>query len=337
MSKHESKLSSKIPMWLDCDVGHDDAMALILAAYHPSIKLLGVSSVSGNSSIENTTANAIRVIQAAGIKGIKVYRGAAKPLIKNIVQASDIHGVSGLDGTDLLPIPDYNAYLDKDTNAVNAMRQAIMISDVPVSIAAVGPLTNIALLVSVYPEVIPRIKTLSIMGGSMGVGNVTAAAEFNIFCDPEAAHIVIHSGIEHIALVPLDVTHTVVASKDIIARINKEVPVPMFAQLISELLLFFSSMYANVFGILDGPPLHDPIAVAYLFMRDAFTEKKIRVDVDCTNGHGSGRTFCDIFGKTKLPSNCWLTTSVDIDRFWDQMLDALIAASKQSPFALKQP
>ncbi|KAJ1815486.1 Uridine nucleosidase 1 [Coemansia sp. RSA 2599] len=234
-----SQAVQQIPVWLDCDVGHDDAMALILAAYHPGIKLLGVSSVSGNASIENTTANAIRVIQAAGIKGVKVYRGAAKPLTKQTVHASNIHGESGLDGTSLLPPPDYKTYLGSGTNAVNAMHQAIMGSDAPVSIAAVGPLTNIALLVSVYPEVIPRIKTLSIMGGAVRGGNVSDAAEFNIYCDPEAAHIVVHSGIEHIALVPLDVTHTVLASREIIARINREVSVSMFAQLISGATVVF--------------------------------------------------------------------------------------------------
>ncbi|KAJ1877681.1 hypothetical protein H4R99_002828 [Coemansia sp. RSA 1722] len=335
MSVQENGSSMQNPVWLDCDVGHDDAMALILAAYHPSIKMLGVSSVSGNSSVENTTANAVRVIQAAGIKGVKVYKGAAKPLIKKAVHAVDIHGESGLDGSDLLPVPDYKTYLDSDTNAIMAMQQAITDNDQPVSIVAVGPLTNIALLVSVYPEVVPRIKTLSIMGGAVGMGNVSSAAEFNIYCDPEAAHIVMHSGIEHIVLVPLEVTHTAVTSKEIFARINNEVPVPKFAQLISELLQFYGRTYAEVAGKIDGPPMHDPVAVAYLFMRDAFVEKQIRIDVDCSNGHGNGRTFCDLYGSTKQSVNCWLTTSVDVDLFWDQMIGALVTASKHSPFAEK--
>ncbi|KAJ1722786.1 hypothetical protein LPJ53_002842 [Coemansia erecta] len=318
-------------MWLDCDVGHDDAMALILAASSPHLKLLGVSSVYGNSSVENTTANAIRVIQAAGIKGVKVYKGAAKPLVKNRVYASDIHGSSGLDGTDLLPDPDMSTYLAQDENAVNAMHRTIMASPEPVSLAAVGPLTNIALLLSIYPEVIPRIKTLAIMGGSMGIGNTTSAAEFNIYSDPEAAHIVLHSGISHIALVPLDVTHTVLATKQIIKRIQDEVAVPKFARLITDLLLYFGSTYKDVFGEKEGAPLHDPVAVAYLFMRNVFTERHIRIDIDCNEGHGRGRTFCDVYKKTMEPANCWLVTSVELEPFWNQMFRRQEIANSSGP------
>ncbi|KAJ2119147.1 rRNA-processing protein bfr2 [Coemansia sp. RSA 720] len=308
------------PVWLDCDVGHDDAMALILAAYHPQIKLLGVSSVSGNSSIENTTKNAIRIIQAAGIEGVKVYQGAAKPLVKQVEYATNIHGASGIDGTDLLPEADYERYFEEDTSAVNAMYNAIMSSNELVSIVAVGPLTNIALLLSVYPKVIPKIKVLSIMGGAIGLGNTTAAAEFNIYCDPEAAHIVLNAGLGHIALVPLDVTHTVRTTDAVIARINKMLPEPKFAQLTTELLLFFSNTYSVVFDERNGAPLHDPVAVSYLFMRSAFAETHIRVDVECGQGNGSGRTYCDFQNKTKLPANCWVTTAVDVEVFWDAML-----------------
>ncbi|KAJ2277933.1 rRNA-processing protein bfr2 [Coemansia sp. RSA 371] len=313
------------PVWLDCDVGHDDAMALILAAYHPQIKLLGVSSVSGNSSIENTTRNAIRIIQAAGIEGVKVYQGAGKPLVKQVEYAANIHGASGIDGTDLLPEVDYEKYFDEDTSAVNAMYNAIMSSDEPISIVAVGPLTNIALLLSMYPKVIPKIKVLSIMGGAIGLGNTTAAAEFNIYCDPEAAHIVLNAGLEHIALVPLDVTHTVRTTDAVIARINRLLPEPNFAQLTTELLLFFSNTYSVVFDDRSGAPLHDPVAVSYLFMRSAFTETHIRVDVECSRGNGSGRTYCDFQNKTKLPANCWVTTAVDVEVFWDAMIGAELA------------
>ncbi|KAJ1949789.1 Uridine nucleosidase 1, partial [Linderina macrospora] len=134
------------PVWLDCDVGHDDALAILLAAYNPRIKLLGISSVAGNASLGNTTANAIRVLQAAGIEGVKVYPGASKPLVKPSDYATDIHGDSGLDGTDLLPEPDYEKYLAKDKKAIEAMRDVLLTSEEPVTIVAVGPLTNIALL-----------------------------------------------------------------------------------------------------------------------------------------------------------------------------------------------
>ncbi|KAJ2718843.1 Uridine nucleosidase 1, partial [Coemansia sp. Benny D115] len=210
-------------------------MALILAAYHPRINLLGVSSVSGNSTVENTTANAIRIIQVAGIKGVKVYKGASKPLVKQVLHAQNIHGSSGIEGTSLLPDANYNEYFVEGVNATNAMYQAIMDSPEPISIVAVGPLTNVALLLSMYPEVIPKIETLSIMGGAISIGNTTSAAEFNIYCDPEAAQIVLNSGIEHIALIPLDVTHTVLTRPAIIDRINKTIKVAQFSKLISDL------------------------------------------------------------------------------------------------------
>ncbi|KAJ1956385.1 hypothetical protein EC988_001377 [Linderina pennispora] len=322
--------SNPTPVWLDCDVGHDDALALLLAAYHPQIKLLGISAVAGNASLRNTTANAIRVLQAAGIEGVKVYPGASKPLVKPSEHAADIHGESGLDGTDLLPEPDYEKYLGTDKKAIEAIRDVLMTSEEPVTIVAVGPLTNIALLVSVYPEVVPKIHMLSVMGGAIALGNTTAAAEFNIYFDPEAAQIVLQAGIGHIAMVPLDVTHTVLASKAVIERINKEVAEPKFAKLLTDLLWFFGSTYEDVFGEKDGAPLHDPVAMAYVFMRDAFSERLMHVSVDCSQGPCNGRTVCDVKNKSKLEPNCYITTAVDVDRFWDVMIGALVEAAKRS-------
>ncbi|KAJ1962080.1 rRNA-processing protein bfr2 [Dipsacomyces acuminosporus] len=332
-----SSTAKPIPVWLDCDVGHDDAMAIILAAYHPQIRLVGISSVSGNASVENTTANAVRMLQVAGIKGVKVYRGAAKPLVKPVEYAADIHGESGLEGTDLLPNPDYDSHFVEGVHAVNAMREAIMGSDEPISVVAVGPLTNIALLLSLYPEVTAKISTLSIMGGSIGIGNTTAAAEFNILCDPEAAQIVFNSGIQNIVLVPLDVTHTVLSTRAVIERIRESITSPNFGKLVCDLLQHFSYTYATVFGIDEGAPLHDPLAIAYLVKQDAFTKKLVRVDVDCNTGYSNGRTLCDMFRKSQRTPNCWVTTSVDVDWFWNEMISALVAAAtKRTKSLLEQ-
>ncbi|KAJ2159710.1 Uridine nucleosidase 1 [Coemansia sp. RSA 552] len=333
MTSDTGTVHPRTPVWLDCDVGHDDALALILAAYHPEIELLGVSSVSGNTPVKNTTANTIQVIQAAGIKGVKVYQGADKPLVKKRVHADNIHGGTGIDGTEQLPAPDFDAHFVSDTNAVNAMRQAIMGSEQPISIVATGPLTNVALLLSTYPEVVPRIKTLSIMGGAIGIGNFVPAAEFNIYCDPEAAHIVLNAGLSHVAFVPLEVTHTVLSSKAILDRIKATAPEPRFAQLVVDLLVFFSKMYEDVMGMKDGAPLHDPVAVAYLFMRNAFQEKHVRMDVECGSGKCAGRTCCDMYNVSGLPPNCWVTTAVDADRFWDHMMDALVCAGEKRAIA----
>ncbi|KAJ2356646.1 hypothetical protein GGF43_001936 [Coemansia sp. RSA 2618] len=316
-------------MFIYCDVGHDDALAIILAAYNPCIRLLGISSVSGNSSVKNTTENTLRVLKAAGVEGVKVYKGASKPLVKKVFHADKYHGPSGIGGVKHMPEADYEKYFDGSCNAVNAMYRAIMESDEPISIAAIGPLTNIALLLSVYPEAASKIKTLSIMGGAIGMGNTTAAAEFNIFCDPEAAHVVLNSKLEHVVFVPLDVTSTVLATEAVIKRISNAVCNPRFAELVTGLLWFYGNTHDDIFGTKDGMALHDPVAVAYLFMRDSFTEKRIRVDVECSQGSGSGRTFCDFFKHTELPENCWVATSVDSNRFWDNMIDALVIASER--------
>ncbi|KAJ2397397.1 Uridine nucleosidase 1, partial [Coemansia sp. RSA 2603] len=250
----------KIPVWLDCDVGHDDAMAIILAAYHPNINLLGISSVAGYSTIKHTTDNAIRVLKIAGIKGVKVHKGAHKPLIKKRVDSSIFHGRTGMARVSNLPDPNYESYFVEDVTAIEAMRKAIMKSPVSVSIVATGPLTNIALLVSVYREVIPRIKTLSIMGGAIGFGDFTPAAEFNFFCDPDAAQMVFQSGIENIVLIPLEVTNTVLSTKTVLKRIQDEITVPKFSTFATEVLRVFGDTFSYIHDDKDGYPLQDPVA-----------------------------------------------------------------------------
>ncbi|KAJ2722967.1 Uridine nucleosidase 1 [Coemansia sp. Benny D115] len=298
----------------------------MLAAYHPRIKLLGVSTVSGNSVVENCTNNAIRILQAVSIKGIKVYQGATKPLIKPAVRAEPYHGPSGMDGVDIPKEADYDTYFVKGVHAVNAMRQAIMESTEPISILAVGPLTNIALLVSMYPEVIPRIKALSAMGGAIAMGNITSAAEFNIYADADAAQVVMNSEINHIALVPLDVTLTVLSNDAIIKRLEQKIQSAKFIKFIESLVYYCGKNYEDIFGPKNGAPLHDPVAVAYLFMPEAFTKKHARVDVECNAGNGCGRTYCDIYNTSKLPLNCWMTTAVDIERFWNEFIETMAIA-----------
>ncbi|KAJ2852567.1 hypothetical protein IWW36_000196 [Coemansia brasiliensis] len=317
-----------VPLWIDCDVGHDDALAIMLAAYNPHIKLLGISTVSGNTSVKNCTKNAIQVLKAAGIEGVKVYEGAAKPLVKKVFHASEYHGPNGLIGAKYLPKADYAKYFDGSCSAVNAMYNAITSSPVPISIAAIGPLTNIALLLGMYPDVVAKIKTLLIMGGSIGMGNITPAAEFNIFCDPEAAHAVLNSTLNHVVMVPLDTTGTVLASKSIVRRIKDTLPDPHFAELITGLFWHYSSEYSDISGVKDGAPVHDPAALAYIFMSELFTGKHIRVDVECNAGLCNGRTLCDFYNCTGQAPNCWVATSLDIDTFWNHMIDSLTAAAK---------
>ncbi|KAJ4173759.1 Uridine nucleosidase 1 [Fusarium falciforme] len=264
---------AQIPVWLDCDPGHDDAFAILLAAYHPSIRLLGISTIFGNAPLKNTTYNAASLLTAIGRHDIPLYVGLDKALERPAIHApTDIHGDSGLDGTDLLPKP---LVSPSSVPAVEAMAEAIR-AEAPGTawIVATGALTNVGALFRKYPELVSHVKGVSLMGGSIGggfsdaplgevdghprIGNYTPWAEFNILVDPEAAATVFHT--KEIAakttIVPLDLSHQVLATPE--TGPGKTT----LRTMLVELLYFFAQTYADTFGITAGPPLHDPIAVA---------------------------------------------------------------------------
>lgn len=268
-------MSYRTPVWLDCDPGHDDAFAIILAAEHPSLELLGISTVHGNAALDRVTENAIRVLTAIGQTEVPVYRGSKKPFMRPSVHAPDIHGESGIDGTNLLPAA---AVSHQPGNAIHAMYTAVMKTDYrSCHIIATGTLTNVALLFSTYPDVVDWCAGLSIMGGSFTAGNITKYAEFNIYCDPESANAVFSNfGLSNrITLVPLDLSHQVLATPTVlevllhphgkssaIGTANEKRDTTPFRQMLHDLLTFFAYTYAEVFNITEGPPLHDPLAVA---------------------------------------------------------------------------
>ncbi|KAM6539083.1 Uridine nucleosidase 1 [Fusarium falciforme] len=277
---------AQIPVWLDCDPGHDDAFAILLAAYHPSIRLLGISTIFGNAPLENTTYNAASLLTAIGRHDIPLYVGLDKALERPAIHApTDIHGDSGLDGTDLLPKP---LVSPSSVPAVEAMAEAIR-AEAPGTawIVATGALTNVGALFRKYPELVSHVKGVSLMGGSIGggfsdaplgevdghprIGNYTPWAEFNILVDPEAAATVFHT--KEIAakttIVPLDLSHQVLATPEVREMLlygpEAEKTGPgktTLRTMLVELLYFFAQTYADTFGITAGPPLHDPIAVA---------------------------------------------------------------------------
>ncbi|KAL4881306.1 Inosine/uridine-preferring nucleoside hydrolase domain-containing protein [Aspergillus karnatakaensis] len=280
-----SAAGTPVPLWLDCDPGHDDAFAILLAAHHPSLNLLGITTIHGNASLENTTINATRVLEAIGRPEIPVYPGTKKPFCRPAVHAPNIHGDSGIDGTELLPKASRPPITDK--NPILAMRDAIMAQPQGAPwVIATGTLTNVALLFATFPEVAAHIKGLSIMGGGVGdgfaeapiskvlghekrIGNVTPLAEFNIYCDPEASQSIFSNEIlaPKTFLMTLDLTHQVLASSAVQQRIlhgdgDPATPPTVLRQMLYELLLFFASTYETEFGLTTGPPLHDPLAVA---------------------------------------------------------------------------
>ncbi|KAF6841151.1 inosine-uridine preferring nucleoside hydrolase [Colletotrichum plurivorum] len=276
-----------VPVWLDCDPGHDDTFAILLAAYHPTIKLLGLSTVFGNAPLEKTTANALSILTAIGKQNaVPVHVGAAKPTSRPPMQAAtDIHGESGLDGTDLLPQPSVSAH---HVPAVEAMAAALRAQAPGTAwLVATGSLTNVGQLFTAHPDLVSHIKGLSIMGGAVGdgftdivmgqvdgvprVGNWTPWAEFNIIIDPEAAAAVFHNKAlaAKTTLVPLDLSHQVLATEEVreLLLYGKDGEKTgrgktTLRQMLVELLMFFAKTYSDVFGITAGPPLHDPLAVA---------------------------------------------------------------------------
>src|SRR3954447_2938806 len=188
------------PVIIDCDPGHDDAMALLLALASPELELSAVTTVAGNQTLEKVTANAIRVLDVVGADAIPVAAGADRPLIHPAGVASDVHGESGLDGPDL-PGP------SREPEPIHAVElMARKLRERPHTLIPVGPLTNVALLLAVHPELASRIERVVLMGGAYGIGNVTPEAEFNLWCDPEAAHRVFSAGLD-VTLVGLDMTH----------------------------------------------------------------------------------------------------------------------------------
>ncbi|OJK02812.1 hypothetical protein ASPACDRAFT_40125 [Aspergillus aculeatus ATCC 16872] len=282
-----SSEDTPIPLWLDCDPGHDDAFAILLAAHHPSLKLLGITTIHGNSSLDNTTVNATRVLEAIGRSDIPVYPGTKKPFCRPAVHAPNIHGDSGIDGTELLPKATTAPITDK--NPILAMRDALLAEPKGTPwVIATGTLTNVALLFATFPEVVDHIQGLSIMGGAVGngftdvpmsriegqhdrIGNVTPFAEFNIYCDPESSQSIFSNATlaSKTYLIALDLTHQVLASEKVRNLVrhgvdDASVQPSTLRQMLYELLIFFASTYENVFGLASGPPLHDPLAVAII-------------------------------------------------------------------------
>ncbi|KAF2234400.1 Inosine/uridine-preferring nucleoside hydrolase [Viridothelium virens] len=295
-------------LWLDCDTGLDlqdpDSFAILMASMHPSLKLLGISTVHGNAPLENTTYNTLAVLEAIGRRDIPVYSGASKPFCRAPAHAAAIHGSSGLDGTTLLPNPIMPAQIN--TSAIEAMYSALR-SSPPQSawLVATGALTNVAILFLLHPDLVSHIAGLSIMGGVVGggfneaklgtknygsnsFGNWTPYAEFNIFCDPEAAHSLFSNPAlaAKTTLIPLDITHLVFATESVRAKLlhgttaPPSIPAssissitrPSVRPLFHEILIFFATTYAEVFGMTTGPPLHDPLAVAAVFAPALFRD-----------------------------------------------------------------
>lgn len=302
-------------MILDVDPGHDDAVAILLAAMAEELNLKGITVVAGNQILEKTVQNTVNVCSYASITDVPIYAGMDQPLVKEQVIAQDIHGDSGLDGPKF-PEPIIEP---EQKHAVDYIIEEGLAADGDLTLVPTGPLTNIAMALKKEPKIKENIKEIVLMGGAYGLGNETASAEFNIYVDPEAARIVFESGLP-ITMVGLDLTHQAKAYPNIVERIkglNNSV-----GNLVVELLEFFGHSYHNVFNF-DAPPLHDVCAVAKLIDDKVFTTKHMRVDVEVNSKLTYGRTVCDFYHKSDKPANADVAIELDQDRFWDILISNL--------------
>ncbi len=240
-----------------------------------------------------------------------------RPLVREQHVAAEIHGASGLDGPEL-PEPDVPL---APIHAVDLIIERLLASDSDIILVATGPLTNLATAIRREPRIVPKIRRISLMGGSIGLGNWTPAAEFNIYVDPEAAHVVFTCGAP-VTMIGLDVTHTALATTEVRERI-RALGSPV-AHLTDDLLDFFAETYRRVFDF-DAPPLHDPCAVAAALDPTLLVTKPMRVDIELRGEFTSGRTVCDVHGITQRPPNADVALTIDVARFWDLLIDTLAA------------
>ena len=303
------------PVILDCDPGHDDALAILLACASPGLEVLGITTVAGNSGLANTTRNALRVLTLLDRTDIPVAAGAARPLVQDPLIQPAFHGDSGLDGSDL---PDA-AMGARPEAAVELMASLVRASAAPVTLVPTGPLTNVALFLRAFPSLHDRLGAISLMGGSLGAGNTTASAEFNIWQDPEAAAIVFGAGIP-ILMAGLDVTHQALVLPDDIARM--EGLGTRTGHVFADLMRFFAIHHRNRYGW-PGPPIHDAVAVGTLVAPWLVECRRMRVDVEIGDGLTRGRTVGDEEGIGGRPPNAEVGVALDREAFLELVIDAV--------------
>jgi ribosylpyrimidine nucleosidase len=301
-------MNEKLKLIMDSDPGHDDAVAIMLAGRSPKIDLLGISSCSGNQSIEKTTRNALNVCQYLGID-VPVAQGNPRPLFKEPMYCPQIHGESGLDGFTFPPLTK-----KVDPRSGSDLIIDFCLANSNVVLVPTGPLTNIALALSKNPAIKSHIKEIMLMGGSMGSGNVTPAGEFNIVVDPEAADIVFSSGLP-VYMNGLDVTRQVLVTEDVIQRMEK------IHNKASDLFVALMRQYninqKKTFQWSNGGPLHDPVTIVSLIDPSVVTYEYMNVGIDLSKGPSYGRTNCDRYSYLHLKPNAYVAVGIDVAKYWD--------------------
>ena len=301
-----------IPVVVDCDPGIDDAIGLLLALASAELEVLGVTTVAGNQTLGKTTANALRVLETAGRSDVPVAAGADRPLVRELVVAK-VHGESGLGD---LPLPPPRV-LPLAEHAVDFLARAALESSSGVTLIALGPLTNVALLFALRPDAAEALQAVVFMGGAIDGGNMTPVAEFNLWVDPEAAARVLTSGLE-VTMVGLDVTLRARVTEQEVDRLGSG----RVARFVRDLYTPFARAYAE-FSSGDGAPVHDALAVARAVRPDLLTVVPAHVVVDCGLGLSRGQTIVDRVSGRTPGANAAVAVDVDVDGFRDLLVERI--------------
>lgn len=302
---------------IDTDPGQDDAVAILAALASPDeLDVLAITTVAGNVPIDKVTTNALALVELSGRRDVPVYQGAVRPMVNRLVTAEHVHGPTGLDGADLPP-PTLEA---APGHAVDRIVELVMERPEPTIICTLGPLTNVALALVKEPRVAGKIDQLVLMGGSFFEGgNTTPAAEFNIFVDPHAAHVVFTSGVP-LVMMPLDLTHRALTTPERLRRFA-ELGTPA-GDSVAGMLGFYDRYDIEKYGI-EGGPLHDPTVIAYLLSPGMFGGREVAVEIETAPGPTQGMTLVDWWGVTGAEPNALVMNEIDSDRFYDLLVDLI--------------
>ncbi len=302
---------------IDTDPGQDDAVAILLALASPELDVVGITAVAGNVPLHFTEKNALKVCELAGRSDMNVYAGAVRPLVRPLVTAEHVHGKTGLDGPDLAE-PKMQL---QPQHGVDFIVETILANpDGAITLCPLGPLTNIALALIRAPEIAPKVREIVLMGGGFFEGgNITPAAEFNIYVDPHAAEIVFKSGIP-IIMMPLDVTHKALTSSIRVERFRAmKTPV---GDATAQLLDFFERFDEQKYGT-DGGPLHDPCVIAYLLKPELFKGRHCNVAIETTSELTMGMTVVDWWHVTGREPNATVMRDIDDDGFFELLIERI--------------
>ena len=305
-------MRESIPIILDCDPGHDDAIALLLALASPEVELLGVTTTYGNQTLEKTTANALRVLELVGRTDVAVAAGAERPLVRELAVAAHVHGESGLDGPALPPAETVPVADD----AVAFMAGCVGAAGRPVTLVPTGPLTNVARYLDMHGS--DGIERIVLMGGSIAEGNITPAAEFNVWCDPESAQRVFSSGLD-VTMIGLDVTHKAILGPAEEERLRAAGKVGTF---VAELNAFFSRYHRKTYGW-DGAPIHDAVAVTHVIRPGLVDTRHRNVEIELESELCRGRTVVDLWQRTDRAPNAHVAVDVDAQAFFNLLVERI--------------